>query len=105
MEPNNDISARQSAGCGGEIGPQILLRELRELVAALLGTGRASLQDVQIRRHSLQRNASVGRLFEKVLHSCGGEDQQYSGRLCTLVPVEVRQGPGDRAGIMLSWIE
>jgi hypothetical protein len=40
-----------------------------------------------------------------VLHSCGGEDQQYSGRLCTLVPVEVRQGPGDRAGIMLSWIE
>lgn len=93
MEPNNDMSARQSAGCGGEIGPQILLRELRELVAALLGKGRASLQDVQIRRHSLQRNASVGRLFEKVLHSCGGEDQQYSGRLCTLVRGLVDDAP------------
>jgi hypothetical protein len=81
-----------------------------------------------------------------VLHCCGGEDQQYSGRLCTLVrelvddapwyhdelacrgrkstlshpysqlpikdvegllviAVEVRQGLGDRVGIMLSWTE
>jgi hypothetical protein len=85
MEPNNGMSARQSAGCDGEIGPQILLRELYELVAVFLGKGRASLQDVRIRRHSLQRNASLGRHFEKVLHSCGGEDQQYSGLLCTRV--------------------
>jgi hypothetical protein len=42
MEPNNSAKARQSAGCGGEIRPQILFRELCELVAVLLGKGRAS---------------------------------------------------------------
>ena len=93
MEPNNSAKARQSAGCGGEIRPQILFRELCELVAVLLGKGRASLQDVRIHRHSLQRNASLGRLFEKVLHSCGGEDQQYSGRLCTRVRGLVDDAP------------
>src|SRR5215212_2465722 len=58
-----------------------LFRKLRELVAVSLGEGRSFFENVRVRRHCLQGNAALCRLFEEMLHPCGGEDEQYPGRL------------------------
>src|SRR5215204_3035061 len=69
-------------------GSPTLLRELRELEAILSGKGLDLFLDRGIFRYRLQRDASLGRLFEEALHPRGGEHEEHPGRLCLRVLVD-----------------
>ena len=75
--------------------PSFTARQLRELVAVLLGEGPEPRQHLRIRgRRSGQRHAPPGRLLEEAVHPTRGEDQQHPGRLRPRVGGPVRHAPG-----------